>query len=37
LIQCPANLGDMVVDANGRAFVGSQAREGGVVVRIDAG
>lgn len=32
----PANLGDMVVDDAGRAFVGSQAREGGVIVRIDA-
>ncbi len=32
----PANLGDMVVDDAGRAYVGSQAREGGVIVRIDA-
>lgn len=31
----PADLGDMVVDARGRAYVGSQAREGGVIVRID--
>jgi sugar lactone lactonase YvrE len=31
----PASLGDMVVDPLGRAFVGSQAREGGVIVRID--
>ena len=31
----PASLGDMVVDEAGRAFVGSQARDGGVVVRID--
>ena len=31
----PANLGDMVVDDLGRAYVGSQAREGGVIVRID--
>jgi sugar lactone lactonase YvrE len=31
----PANLGDMVIDPRGRAFVGSQAREGGVIVRID--
>jgi len=31
----PANLGDMVVDKEGRAFVGSQARGDGVVVRID--
>ncbi|HXL61277.1 MAG TPA: SMP-30/gluconolactonase/LRE family protein [Mycobacterium sp.] len=31
----PANLGDMVVDDLGRAYVGSQAREGGVIVRLD--
>jgi sugar lactone lactonase YvrE len=31
----PANLGDMVVDGAGRAYVGSQAREDGVLVRID--
>jgi len=31
----PADLGDMVVDARGRAYVGSQARKGGVIVRID--
>lgn len=31
----PASLGDMVIDSLGRAFVGSQAREGGVIVRID--
>jgi sugar lactone lactonase YvrE len=31
----PANLGDMVVDDVGRAFVGSQAFEGGVIVRVD--
>ena len=31
----PANLGDMIVDDTGRAYVGSQAREGGVIVRID--
>jgi sugar lactone lactonase YvrE len=31
----PANLGDMVVDDLGRAYVGSQAREGGVIVRVD--
>jgi sugar lactone lactonase YvrE len=31
----PASLGDMVVDEAGRAFVGSQAREGGVIVRVD--
>jgi sugar lactone lactonase YvrE len=31
----PANLGDMVVDKAGRAYVGSQAYEGGVIVRVD--
>jgi sugar lactone lactonase YvrE len=31
----PADLGDMVVDSRGRAYVGSQAREGGVIVRVD--
>ncbi len=31
----PANLGDMVIDDHGRAYVGSQAREGGVIVRVD--
>jgi sugar lactone lactonase YvrE len=31
----PAGIGDMVIDEHGRAFVGSQAREGGVVVRVD--
>jgi sugar lactone lactonase YvrE len=31
----PANLGDMVVDRHGCAYVGSQAREDGVIVRID--
>ncbi len=31
----PADLGDMVVDAHGRAYVGSQAREGGVIVALD--
>ncbi|WAJ45585.1 SMP-30/gluconolactonase/LRE family protein [Mycobacterium sp. Aquia_216] len=31
----PANLGDMVVDDTGRAYIGSQAREGGVIVRLD--
>jgi sugar lactone lactonase YvrE len=31
----PANLGDMVVDAHGRAYIGSQAREGGVIARVD--
>ncbi|MGV0737714.1 SMP-30/gluconolactonase/LRE family protein [Mycobacterium sp. DBP42] len=31
----PAPLGDMVVDEHGRAYVGSQARTRGVIVRID--
>ena len=31
----PADLGDMVIDDAGRAYVGSQAREGGVIARID--
>lgn len=31
----PANLGDMVVDDVGRAYVGSQARQGGLIVRVD--
>ena len=31
----PADLGDMVVDDRGGAYVGSQARQGGVIVRID--
>ena len=31
----PANLGDMVVDDVGRAYVGSQAFEGGVIARVD--
>ncbi|MGV0770715.1 SMP-30/gluconolactonase/LRE family protein [Mycobacterium syngnathidarum] len=31
----PAALGDMVVDEHGRAYVGSQARTRGVIVRID--
>ena len=31
----PAPLGDMVVDAAGRCYVGSQARTGGVIVRVD--
>lgn len=31
----PADLGDMVVDRHGCAYVGSQARDGGVIVRID--
>ena len=31
----PADLGEMVVDVSGRAYVGSQAREGGVIARVD--
>lgn len=31
----PANLGDMVVDGAGRAYIGSQALSGGVIVRLD--
>ncbi|PJK21536.1 SMP-30/gluconolactonase/LRE family protein [Mycolicibacterium goodii] len=31
----PAPLGDMVLDRMGRAYVGSQARSGGMIVRID--
>ncbi len=31
----PAALGDMVIDGHGRAYVGSQARTNGVIVRID--
>jgi sugar lactone lactonase YvrE len=31
----PAALGDMVIDDEGRAYVGSQAREGGVIARVD--
>jgi sugar lactone lactonase YvrE len=31
----PANLGDMVVDDAGRAYIGSQASSGGVIVRLD--
>jgi sugar lactone lactonase YvrE len=31
----PAALGDMVIDEHGRAYVGSQAREHGMIVRID--
>jgi sugar lactone lactonase YvrE len=31
----PANLGDMVVDDAGRAYIGSQAFAGGVIVRLD--
>lgn len=31
----PADLGDMVVDDLGRAYVGSQALHGGVILRVD--
>jgi sugar lactone lactonase YvrE len=31
----PANLGDMVIDDAGRAYIGSQASSGGVIVRLD--
>lgn len=31
----PANLGDMVVDDVGRAYIGSQAFAGGVIIRLD--
>jgi sugar lactone lactonase YvrE len=31
----PADLGDMVIDQHGCAYVGAQAREGGVIVRVD--
>jgi sugar lactone lactonase YvrE len=31
----PANLGDMVVDDTGRAYIGSQARSGGLIIRLD--
>jgi sugar lactone lactonase YvrE len=31
----PANLGDMVVDDGGRAYIGCQAFSGGVIVRLD--
>jgi sugar lactone lactonase YvrE len=31
----PANLGDMVVDDEGRAYIGCQAFSGGVIVRLD--
>lgn len=33
--RVPADLGDMVIDGQGRAYVGSQARDGGVIVRLD--
>ena len=31
----PANLGDMVVDDTGRAYIGSQAFSDGVIIRLD--
>ncbi|MDT5145901.1 MAG: hypothetical protein QOC58_546 [Mycobacterium sp.] len=31
----PADLGDMVVDHTGRAYIGSQAASGGVIIRLD--
>lgn len=31
----PADLGDMVIDAAGGAYIGSQARDGGVICRLD--
>ncbi|SPM29502.1 SMP-30/gluconolactonase/LRE family protein [Mycobacterium terramassiliense] len=32
----PANLGDMVVDDAGRAYIGCQAFAGGAIIRLDA-
>jgi sugar lactone lactonase YvrE len=31
----PADLGDMVIDDHGRAYIGSQAFQGGVIIRVD--
>jgi sugar lactone lactonase YvrE len=31
----PADLGDLVVDSHGRAYIGSQAFSGGVILRVD--
>jgi sugar lactone lactonase YvrE len=31
----PADLGDMVVDRHGRAYIGSPAFQGGVILRVD--
>ncbi|MGO9507936.1 MAG: SMP-30/gluconolactonase/LRE family protein [Mycobacterium sp.] len=31
----PASIGDMVIDDAGRAYIGSQARSGGVIIRLD--
>jgi sugar lactone lactonase YvrE len=33
--MAPADLGDMVVDGHGRAYIGSQAFHGGVILRVD--
>ncbi len=33
--RVPADIGDMVIDDAGRAYVGSQARSGGVIARLD--
>jgi sugar lactone lactonase YvrE len=33
--MAPANLGDMVIDDTGRAYIGCQAFEGGVIIRLD--
>jgi sugar lactone lactonase YvrE len=32
----PVNLGDMVIDDAGRAYIGCQARSGGAIIRLDA-
>jgi sugar lactone lactonase YvrE len=32
----PADLGDMVIDSLGRAYIGSQAFHGGVILRVDS-
>jgi sugar lactone lactonase YvrE len=34
-VLAPADLGDMVIDHHGRAYIGSQAFEGGVILRVD--
>jgi sugar lactone lactonase YvrE len=31
----PTDLGDMVIDNRGRAYIGSQAFQGGVIIRVD--
>ena len=31
----PTDLGDMVIDNHGRAYIGSQAFQGGVIIRVD--